>query len=82
MPMAAGSCSASSWVTAKVTFWMELIGSLKERGLIGVRLVISEAHVGLANAIRRILLGGCWQHCRMYFTRNLQQRVRKTHQST
>ena len=36
-------------------FWSEFIGSLKERGLSGVKLVISDAHQGLTNAIRRML---------------------------
>ena len=44
-------------------FWSELIGSLiatgfceaVERGLTGVKLVISDAHSGLTNGIRRML---------------------------
>ena len=28
-------------------FWSEFLASLKERGLTGVKLVISDAHVGL-----------------------------------
>jgi putative transposase len=37
-------------------FWSDFIGSLKERGLTGIKLVISDAHKGLTNAIRRRLL--------------------------
>jgi putative transposase len=59
------------------SFWSEFIGSLKERGLSGVKLVISDAHVGLTNAIRRMLQGCCWQRCRVHFARNLLQRVRR-----
>jgi putative transposase len=62
------------------SFWSEFIGSLKERGLSGVKLVISDAHVGLTNAIRRMLQGCCWQRCRVHFARNLLQRVPKAHQ--
>lgn len=62
------------------SFWSEFIGSLKERGLAGVKLVISDAHVGLTNAIRRMLQGCCWQRCRVHFARNLLQRVPKAHQ--
>jgi len=61
-------------------FWSEFIGSLKERGLTGVKLVISDAHKGLTNAIRRMLQGSCWQRCRVHFARNLLQRVPKAHQ--
>ena len=62
------------------SFWSEFIGSLKERGLTGVKLVISDAHVGLTKAIRRMLQGSCWQRCRVHFARNLLQRVPKAHQ--
>ena len=42
-------------------FWTEFIASLKERGLTGVKLVISDAHGGLTKAIRRQLQGCVWQ---------------------
>jgi transposase-like protein len=61
-------------------FWAEFITSLKERGLAGVRLVISDAHVGLNKAIRRQLQGCVWQRCRVHFARNLLQRVPRAHQ--
>ncbi len=43
------------------TFWAEFIASLRERGLAGVKLVISDAHSGLTKAIRRQLQGCVWQ---------------------
>jgi transposase-like protein len=61
-------------------FWSEFISSLKERGLSGVRLVVSDAHVGLTKAIRRQLQGCVWQRCRVHFARNLLQRVPRVHQ--
>ena len=61
-------------------FWSQFIGSLKERGLTGVKLVISDAHSGLINAVRRMLQGSCWQRCRVHFARNLLQTVPKAHQ--
>jgi putative transposase len=61
-------------------FWSQFLGSLKERGLSGVKLVISDAHSGLINAIRRMLQGSCWQRCRVHFARNLLQTVPKAHQ--
>ena len=36
-------------------FWAEFIPHLKERGLTGDKLVISDAHAGLTKAIRRQL---------------------------
>jgi len=40
-----------------VGFWSQFIRSLKERGLTGFKLVISDAHSGLTNLIRRMLQG-------------------------
>ena len=42
-------------------FWSEFIASLKERGLTSVKLVVSDAHVGLTKSIRRQLQGCVWQ---------------------
>jgi transposase-like protein len=58
-------------------FWAEFISHLKERGLDGVKLVISDAHAGLTKAIRRQLQGCVWQRCRVHFARNLPQCVPK-----
>ena len=41
---------------------------------------MSDAHVSLTKAIRRIFQGCCWQCCRVHFARNLLQRVPKAHQ--
>jgi transposase-like protein len=51
--------------------WQELFRSLKSRGLSGVRLVISDDHAGLRQAIRRHFQGASWQRCQVHFTRNL-----------
>ncbi len=51
-------CSRASESEA---FWTEFIASLKESGLTGVKLVISDAHGGLTKAIRRQLQGCVWQ---------------------
>lgn len=37
----------------------------------GVRLVISDSHSGLVKAIRKVMLGAAWQHCRVPFVRNV-----------
>jgi putative transposase len=60
-------------------FWSEFLASLKERGLTGVKLLISDAHEGLTKAIRRQLQGCVRKHCRVHFARNLLQRVPKAH---
>jgi putative transposase len=55
--------------------WAPFLRGLIERGLAGVRLVISDAHRGLVAAIREQLLGAAWQRCRVHFTRNAQDLV-------
>jgi putative transposase len=42
-------------------FWTGFLRSLKARGLGGVQLVISDAHLGLQQAISAVLLGAAWQ---------------------
>ena len=61
-------------------FWRQFLGSLKERGLTGTRLVISDAHLGLTAAIRRMFQGSSWQRCRVHFLRNLLSHVPKAGQ--
>jgi putative transposase len=61
-------------------FWRQFLGSLKERGLQGTRLVISDAHLGLTAAIKRMFQGCCWQRCRVHFLRNLLSHVPKAGQ--
>lgn len=53
------------------TFWKEFLGDLNDRGLAGVRLVISDAHAGLVKAIRRCFQNASWQRCRVHAMRNL-----------
>jgi putative transposase len=52
-------------------FWEEFLRTLARRGLSGVRLVISDAHEGLKNAIAKILPGTSWQRCRVHCMRNI-----------
>lgn len=52
-------------------FWTGFLRSLRQRGLSGVRLVISDAHAGLKAAIARVVQGASWQRCRVHLMRNL-----------
>ncbi len=56
-------------------FWIEFLRSLVARGLSGVKLVISDAHLGLREAIDTVLTGASWQRCRVHFMRNALTRV-------
>lgn len=58
--------------------WLAFVRSLVARGLSGVRLVISDAHPGLVDAIASTLPGASWQRCRTHFLRNLLAQVPKS----
>jgi len=60
--------------------WTEFFKSLKERGLQGVKLVISDAHTGLKNAVRKVLKTE-WQRCKVHFYRNVLVHVPKRSQA-
>jgi putative transposase len=50
-------------------FWLKFLRDLTRRGLRGVKLVISDAHLGLKAAIAKVFTA-TWQRCRVHFMRN------------
>ena len=58
-------------------FWTEFLRGLRERGLDGVQLVISDHHRGLMAAVDQVMAGTTWQRCRVHFMRNVLTRVPK-----
>jgi len=61
-------------------FWLEFLRSLRQRGLVGVRLAVSDDHEGLKAAIARVL--SCpWQRCTVHFVRNMHQHCRPAQRS-
>jgi putative transposase len=61
--------------TETEAFWVAFLRSLRERGLTGVRLCVSDEHLGLKNAIARVL--GCpWQRCTVHFVRDMLRHCR------
>jgi len=55
--------------------WDDMFGWLKERGLSGVDLVVSDAHKGMLKAIGRRFQGVMWQRCQVHLTRNVLGRT-------
>jgi transposase-like protein len=51
--------------------WNVFFADLVARGLGGVRLVTSDAHAGLVEAIAANLPGAAWQRCRTHYAANL-----------
>lgn len=55
--------------------WGELFQSLKQRGLRGLRLLVSDAHSGIRAAVQRHFQGVAWQRCQVHFARELCSKV-------
>ena len=55
--------------------WGELFASLKDRGLKGVKLVVSDAHRGIRAAKDRHFQGAQWQRCRVHYKREMGNKV-------
>jgi transposase-like protein len=46
--------------------WRDFLQCLVERGLIGIELIISDAHVGLQAARKAVFSGIPWQRCQFH----------------
>src|SRR5690242_5868256 len=58
--------------------WLGFFRDLTARGLTGVRLVTSDAHRGLVDAIGATLPGASWQRCRTHYAANLMAATPKS----
>ena len=50
--------------------WKDFLLTLRQRGLRGVELVVSDDHAGLRKAIAEVLPEAVWQRCYVHFLRN------------
>ncbi len=50
--------------------WKDFLLTLRQRGLQGVELVVSDNHAGLRKAIAEVLPEAVWQRCYVHFLRN------------
>lgn len=57
--------------------WRDFLESLRQRGLNGVKLVISDEHAGLVKAINEIMIGASHQRCIAHLEKNVCNRIRK-----
>ena len=55
--------------------WRNFLESLQERGLKGVKLIISDDHAGLRKARQALLTGVPWQRCQFHLQQNASQYV-------
>ena len=61
--------------------WGGFFAGLKDRGLEGVDLVVSDANEGLVKAVRENFSGCAWQRCQVHFLRNLMDVTPKKYQA-
>ena len=50
--------------------WLGFLRALRDRGVGGVRLVVSDAHKGLVRAIGEVFQGAAWQRCVVHLIRD------------
>ena len=58
--------------------WSAFLKHLKERGLKGVRLIISDACLGLAESAAEFFPNAVWQRCVVHWYRNILSQVPAT----
>jgi transposase-like protein len=64
-------------LTEAEAHWREFFKSLLERGLHGVKLIVSDAHAGLKEARKACFHGVLWQRCQFHLMRNALEHVPK-----
>jgi transposase-like protein len=56
-------------------FWSGFFDELKDRGLNGVELVVSDGHKGIQAAVSSRFLGASWQMCQVHFSRAVMNNI-------
>lgn len=64
------------------TNWSDFFRGLKDRGLHGTQLLISDAHEGLVKALTSTFPGTEWQRCQVHFRKNVLDKVRVKDKAT
>ena len=57
--------------------WELFFDNLKDRGLNGVEMVISDGNNGIREAVKQSFPGASWQYCHVHFMRNLRKLMGK-----
>ena len=60
--------------------WKDFFLSLKNRGLVGVRMITADAHEGIQHAIAQVFPDVPWQRCQVHFVRNILDKTPKKYQ--
>lgn len=57
--------------------WTSFLGSLRDRGLSGFRMLTSDSHEGILAALHEVYPGVPWQRCQAHFARNVAEKAPK-----
>lgn len=57
--------------------WRDFLSSLKQRGMHGVKLIVSDAHEGLKAARQATFAGVSWQRCQFHLAQNAMHHTPK-----
>lgn len=57
--------------------WRRVLEDLRKRGVQGVKLIVSDAHAGLAAAREAVFTGVPWQRCQFHLQQNAQAQITK-----
>ena len=61
-------CSVS--LSEAEVHWREFLASLRDRGVCGLRMIVSDDHVGIKAACTAVFPGVAWQRCQVHLQRN------------
>lgn len=61
--------------------WNDFLKGLRNRGLHGVRMITSDAHEGIKDAISKQFPEAAWQRCQFHFSRNITGKAPKKYQA-
>lgn len=57
--------------------WLSFYESLKKRGLLSPKMIISDAHKGEKTAIGKVYPDSPWQRCQVHFRKNITEHIQK-----
>ena len=61
--------------------WNEFLKGLKDRGLHDVKMITSDAHEGIRDAISKVFPEAAWQRCQFHLSRNIIDKTPKKYQA-
>ena len=61
--------------------WNDFLKGLRTRGLHGVKMITSDAHEGIKDAISKQFPEAAWQRCQFHFSRNIIGKAPKKYQA-